>query len=74
MKSRLAWQFAYRFPVHRISETYKPVEAPEQPTFLVIFRSPDDDLGFLELNPVTARLLELIDANEEKTGRELLET
>lgn len=73
VKSRLAWQFAYRFPVHRISESYKPAEPPEQPTFLVIFRSPDDDLGFLELNPVTARLLELIDKNEDKTGRELLE-
>ena len=72
VKSRLAWQFAYRFPVHRISESYTPAEAPEQPTFLVIFRSPNDDLGFLELNPVTARLLELIDENSNKTGRELL--
>ena len=72
VKSRLAWQFAYRFPVHRISETYTPAEAPEQPTFLVIYRSPDDELGFLELNPVTARLLELIGQNEDKTGRQLL--
>ena len=73
MKSRLAWSFAYRFPVHRISATYTPDAAPEVPTFLVIHRTPDFDLGFQELNPVTARLLELIEANKQKTGRELLE-
>ena len=73
MKSRLAWSFAYRFPVHRISESYKPTEAPDVPTFLVIHRSPDYELNFQELNPVTARLLELIEANKEKSGRQLLE-
>ena len=73
VKSRLAWLFAYRFPVHRISESFRPQEPGEQPTFLVIFRNPDDDLGFMELNPVTARLLELIADNEDKTGRQLLE-
>lgn len=73
VKSRLAWPLVYRFPVHRISETFKPEEAGEQPTFLVIYRAPDDDLGFMELNPVTARLLELIADNSTKTGRRLLE-
>ena len=29
-------------------------------------------MDFMELNPVTARLLELIEANEQDTGRELL--
>ena len=72
VKSRLAWQFAYRFPVHRISDTFRPDSPEPQPTFLVIHRSPDDDLGFMELNPVTARLLEMIDSNEGKTGRALL--
>ena len=31
-----------------------------------------DDVGFLEVNPVTGRLLELIDENTSSTGRELL--
>ena len=74
VKSRLAWQFAYRFPVHRISDTFRPDTPGKQPTFLVIHRSPDDDLGFMELNPVTARLLEMIDSNDGKTGKTLLTT
>lgn len=73
VKSRLAWSFAYQFPVHRIAEDFVPDAAGDTPTFIVIFRKADDELGFLELNPVTARLLELIDANDSKTGRELLE-
>ena len=72
VKSRLAWQFAYRFPVHRISDTFRPDSPDTQPTFLVIHRSADDDLGFMELNPVTARLLEMIDGNDSDTGRALL--
>jgi hypothetical protein len=72
VKSRLAWQLAYRFPVHRISESFQPLEADAQPTFLVIHRSPEDDLGFMELNPVTARLLELIADNSENTGADLV--
>ena len=72
VKSNLSWSMVYRYPVHRISESFRPREAGEQPTFLVIYRKRDDDLAFMELNPVTARLLELIDGNEEKTGRELI--
>ena len=64
VKSRLAWPLAYRFPVHRISASFKPQSADDtQPTFLVIYRSPDDELGFMELNPATARLLEKIGDN-----------
>jgi hypothetical protein len=40
---------------------------------MVIYRNREDDLGFMELNPVTARLLELIGENEGNSGRELLE-
>ncbi len=72
VKSNLSWSMVYRYPVHRISESFQPREAGAQPTFLVIYRKRDDDLGFMELNPVTARLLELIDKNHEKTGRELI--
>ena len=74
VKSVLAWSLNYRFPVHRIDESFRPDEPGEQPTFLVVYRRPDDDeLGFMELNPVTARLLELVDANESgRSGRELL--
>lgn len=72
VKSKLAWMFAYRFPVHRISTDYIPTEPGEQPTFLAVCRKANDDMDFLELNPVTARLLEMIDNNESATGRSLL--
>lgn len=72
VKSRLAALFAYSFPVHRISKDYVPTEPGEQATFLVIYRRDDDELGFMELNPVTAQLLASIDNNRDATGRELL--
>ncbi len=74
VKSPLAWSLSYRFPVHRIDESFRPEAPGEQPTFLVVYRDADDELGFMELNPVTARLLELVDDNPEgRSGRGLIE-
>lgn len=70
--SPLAWQLAYRYPVHRIGPDYRPDQAPEQLTHLVVYRDRDDDIGFLELNTVTARLLQLMTDNQERKGVELL--
>lgn len=70
--SNLASLNAYRYPVHRISRDFIPDSPGEQPTFLVVFRRSNDDLGFMELNPVTARLFERIAdnaaADERNTG------
>lgn len=74
VKSALAWVFAYRYPVHRISETYLPKVPAEQPVYLALYRDAADSVGFLELNPVTAALLEAIDNNPDgRTGGELLQ-
>ncbi len=74
IKSKLSRVLAYQFPVHRIAADYLPKTPGEQPTYLAVFRKPDDELGFMELNPVTARLLQLIDENTAmKTGRGLLD-
>ena len=73
VRSKLAYVIEYQFPVHKISTTYLPTEPGEQSTYLSVYRKADDELGFMELNPVTARLLQLMDENEkQKTGRELL--
>jgi hypothetical protein len=72
VRSVLAWTYAYQYPVHRISKDYQPTKPGEALTFLVVCRKANDDMDFLELNPVTARLLELIEANEQDSGRELL--
>jgi len=72
VRSKLTWTFAYQYPVHRISPDFLPTEPGDVPTFLAICRKANDDMDFMELNPVTARLLELIEANEQESGRELL--
>jgi hypothetical protein len=72
VKSKLAWLFAYQYPVHRISTDFIPKEPGEQATFLAVCRKSNEDMDFMELNPVTARLLEMIDANDTQSGRALL--
>lgn len=62
----------YRFPVHRISPDSIPEQAPETPTHLVVYRDRKDQVGFLELNPVTALLLSRLQENHDKHGEELL--
>ena len=74
VKSKLAWVFAYQFPVHRIDEEYTPDEPAEQPVYLAMYRRPDDSIGFMELNPVTAALLNAVENNvAQQSGRQLLE-
>jgi len=48
----------YDYPVHRISSRHRPVTA--SPVHLLVFRNAAADVRFIELNPVTARLLELL--------------
>lgn len=58
--SPLAWPFNYRFPVHQISTDYRPEVPPVEPTYLLLYRDPEDEVRFLELNAVSARLLALL--------------
>lgn len=75
VKSALAWLYAYQYPVHRISADFKPGEPSEQPVYLAVYRGADDKVGFLELNVMTARLLDSISANNDKrSGENLLRT
>ena len=70
--SPLAWPLVYAWPVHRLSADYQPAAPPAQPTCLVVYRDRADEVRFMEVNPVTARLLELVEA-EPESGRALLE-
>ena len=73
VKSVLTWVYAYNFPVHRISVDFLPREPADQPVFLAIYRQADDKVRFLELNPVTAALLEAIEQNTtQQSGEQLL--
>lgn len=70
--SPLAWPLSYHYPVHRIG----PEQIPdgETETHLVVYRDRHDAVHFLEINAVTARLLQLIQQNVAASGRELLES
>ena len=73
VKSELAWTLAYQFPVHRISTDFLPDQPGETPTYLAVYRDRNDKVGFLELNPMTAGLLQAIETNEQfATGEALL--
>lgn len=63
--SPLAWPLAYQYPVQKISPAFLPETAPKQATFLVVYRNPDDEVNFIEITPITYRLLEIIQEHEE---------
>ena len=59
--------------MHRISPGFLPDAPADQPVYLSIYRGSDDKVRFLELNAVTAALLEAIaDNTENMNGEELL--
>ena len=70
--SPLIRPLSYRFPVHRISPDVQPAEAPDQATYLLVYRDREYKVGFMELNPVSARLVQCLLEDPEKSGRDLL--
>jgi hypothetical protein len=72
--SPLLWSLNYQFPVHRIGKQYQPQEPPEQLTYLLVFRNRGDQVEFMEINAVTARLLELLRAEQAESGQQVLQT
>jgi hypothetical protein len=72
VKSELTWVFAYQYPVHRISRDFLPDTPAEQPVYLAVYRGSDDKVGFLELNAVTAGLLNAIQENASGQAGEAL--
>jgi hypothetical protein len=70
--SPLAWNLSYQFPVHRIGPGFVPERPGEQPTLLVVYRDRAGDVHFLEINPVTYRLIELMKSDDGKTGHEMV--
>jgi hypothetical protein len=69
----LYWSLSYRFPVHRLSPRFTPSEPAADPTRLLVYRDLDDEVGFIEINVVTARLLELLADDSIASGRAALE-
>lgn len=67
------WPLVYRWPVHELGPDNPPsAEPPAQPTCLLVFRDDDDALDMLVVHPLSARLVELMQAGAVYSGRELL--
>ncbi len=71
--SPLAWPLSYSYDVQHISPDYIPDTPLQQPTHIVVYRDNNDNVGFLELNPVTARLLYLFPEGSRLSGQQALE-
>lgn len=71
--SPLAWSLVYRYPVQRIGADCRP-QHPGEPVYLVVYRNREDAVCFMEINAVTARLLELIRDNNGCTVADVLES
>lgn len=68
----ISMALAYTWPVHEISPTNLPDTPPIEKTYIIVYRKQDDEVGFIVLNPVSAKLIEYLQAKEKQTGREIL--
>lgn len=71
--SSLAWPQHYHYPVHKICTAYTPSAEERVDTHLLVYRDQQDEIHFMELNPVTALLIQLIKQGLHASGRECLE-
>ena len=62
--SPLAWPLAYQFPVHKISVDYLPFQAPEEASYLVVYRDLEDEVNFIELATMSFQLLQPLQIEE----------
>jgi uncharacterized protein len=71
--SPLAWVLTYSYPVHRISADFQPQEPGESGTHIIVYRDENCDVGFIEINSMTAVLLSRLEQDETLSGRAALE-
>jgi hypothetical protein len=67
-----AWNLTYQWPVHTIGPENLPQQVPAEPTHLIVYRDRVDDVHFLQINPVTQRLLQLLKENPPLSGLDVL--
>jgi len=70
--SPLAWLLNYEYDVQHIGPDYQPQQPGEQITTLVVYRDINDEIGFMEINPITAHLIQSLQLNDNQTGLQLL--
>lgn len=70
--SPLAQLLSYQYPVHKINPKNIPSAPSTEPNYLVAYRDTNDDVGFMEVNSISARLVELLDQSKGLTGKQAL--
>ena len=70
--SPLAHPLSYRYPVHTISPNSQPDQEPVERTYIVVCRDRENKVNFIELNSISARLVEKIKQGKNKTGQVML--
>ena len=70
--SPLASSLSYQYPVQQISVDFIPNEPSAQPVYLLVYRNMNDEVHFMELNPVTAMLIQLINEDKGLTTEKIL--
>lgn len=68
--SSLAWLVSYNYPVHRICTDFIPTE--QSPVHILVYRDEDAEIQFIELNPVTMKLLQLIKHAQHHSSEAIL--
>jgi hypothetical protein len=63
---------SYHYAVQRIGPDNIPTKPDETLTHLLVYRDANDAIGFIELNPVTARLLQRVTGQPESSSEQLL--
>ncbi|MCW8899968.1 MAG: putative DNA-binding domain-containing protein [Gammaproteobacteria bacterium] len=71
--SPLAWPLTYQYPVQNICSNFVPESPSAEATYLLIYRDLNDKVHFMELNPVTALLIQFINEKNNFTTKEILE-
>lgn len=69
-----AWPLLYRYPVQAIGPDFLPLEPPEQPTCLIVYRDATDNVHFLKTTGLTIRLLQILQDKGPMTGERCLQT
>mgnify|MGYP006076019249 CR=1 FL=1 len=63
---------AYVWPVHEISPRNLPKSPPSEKTYIFVYRRQNDEVGFIVLNLVSAKLVEYLQSNEKNNGHQIL--
>ena len=71
--SPLVRVLSYEWPVHQISAAFMPDKPLSAPVWLLVYRSRDERVGFMEINQPTARLLALMESEPGGTGAQYLQ-